>query len=161
MTKPKEGLLFRYVVSAILAGVILAVDQVVKHRILEGGVHTYLNGQLAIGPFYNQGIAFSISLPNVLLGLAIFVSLVFVFWLTFFELTKKPLLATFAFGFVLGGSVGNVVDRLRFGAVIDYVHVFRTSVFNFADVCIAAGLFIIVILLFQKKTTGNLAESKS
>lgn len=161
MTKPKEELLFRYVVSAVLAGVILTIDQVVKRRVLAGGIYAYLNGQLAIGPFYNQGIAFSISLPNVLLAVAIFVSLVFVFWLTFFEITKKPLLASCAFGLVLGGSVGNIVDRIRFGAVIDYVHVFRTSVFNLADVCIALGLLIIVILLFQKKSHEQHIDNKS
>ncbi len=141
----------RLLLALSVGMVLFGIDQFIKHLVLRGTWHSYFNGQLAIGPFYNEGIAFSISLPNVLLVLAIFASVVFVFWMTFFEVHVHPILSAVSLGLVLGGSAGNALDRIRFGAVTDYVHVFQVSVFNFADVSIALGLLILVVLLFSKK----------
>lgn len=143
-----------------VALIVFGIDQYIKWWVLKGDTHYFWNGQLAIGPFYNPGIAFSITLPEVVLTLAILVSLVFVVWLSFFELRENATLSASACGLVLGGSMGNIIDRFRHGAVVDYVHVLQTSVFNFADVAIAVGLLIIVILLFRKKKGVEEASQK-
>jgi signal peptidase II len=49
------------------------------------------------------------------------------------------------FGLVAGGAIGNVVDRVVHGYVIDYVALPRFYVFNFADACITCGLFLIAL----------------
>jgi signal peptidase II len=141
----------RILLCVILAWGVFVADQYIKYRVLKGTTHSFLNGAFGIGPFYNRGIAFSINLPDVLLGLAIMLSLVFVLWLAFFQLHSHTVLAAIAAGLILGGSSGNAYDRIQHGAVVDYVHVFHTSVFNFADVAIAAGLLMVVILLFHGK----------
>ena len=141
----------RVLLCVLLAWGVFGVDQYIKHFILRGATHTFFGGQLTIGLFYNQGIAFSINLPDLLLGLAIVVSLVFVLWLAFSQLRHHQVWAAAAAGLVLGGSTGNAYDRIQHGAVVDYIHVFYTSVFNIADMAIAVGLLTIVILLFQRK----------
>jgi signal peptidase II len=60
-------------------------------------------------------------------------------------------------GFVIGGGIGNIYDRYLYGSVTDFLHlnftIFRTGVFNLADVSIMTGLFIVLIAYMIKKTT--------
>ena len=57
--------------------------------------------------------------------------------------------------FLIGGGIGNIYDRLKFGSVTDFMHIdfgiFRTGVFNFADVSIMIGIGILFIHSFKKK----------
>ena len=57
--------------------------------------------------------------------------------------------------FLIGGGIGNIYDRLKFGSVTDFLHIdfgiFRTGVFNFADVSIMIGIGILLIQSFKKK----------
>lgn len=56
---------------------------------------------------------------------------------------------------LLGGGIGNIYDRLKFGSVTDFMHIdfglFRTGVFNFADVSIMIGIGILFIQSLRKK----------
>ncbi len=57
--------------------------------------------------------------------------------------------------FLIGGGIGNIYDRLKFGSVTDFLHIdfglFRTGVFNFADVSIMVGIGILLIQSFKAK----------
>lgn len=59
-----------------------------------------------------------------------------------------------AFSFVLGGGISNIYDRLLFGKVVDFMNMgigtVRTGIFNFADVSIMIGLFMMLPLIFRK-----------
>lgn len=54
-----------------------------------------------------------------------------------------------ALGMVMGGAIGNVIDRLRFGAVVDFIHAhaygWSWPVFNIADALIDCGVAILII----------------
>ncbi|MDR2412967.1 MAG: signal peptidase II [Rickettsiales bacterium] len=60
---------------------------------------------------------------------------------------------------IIGGALGNLIDRIRFGAVIDFLdfHVngWHWPAFNVADICICAGVGLYLILLFVKKRNKN------
>lgn len=60
-----------------------------------------------------------------------------------------------AFSFILGGGISNIYDRLLYNGVIDFMNMgfpgLRTGIFNFADVSIMVGLFMMLPTLFQKK----------
>src|SRR5690606_33021101 len=60
---------------------------------------------------------------------------------------------TLALGFAIGGGIGNMIDRLLYGSVTDFVHIrigaFQTGIFNMADVSIMIGVG--VLLLFAVK----------
>lgn len=62
---------------------------------------------------------------------------------------------TLAFSFILGGGISNVYDRLLFGQVVDFMNLgigsLRTGIFNFADVSIMVGLFMMLPFLFTNK----------
>ena len=81
-------------------------------------------------------------------GLAIAISVGLVFWLRRAETT---LLAT-SLGIVIGGAIGNVIDRLRFGAVVDFLDLYvpgtdwpHWPAFNVADSAIVVGVGLIIL----------------
>ena len=75
----------------------------------------------------------------------------------FLNKTKHPLETT-AVAFIVGGGIGNMIDRLTRGFVVDFVDVkcipHWNYIFNVADifVCVGCGLFILYVLLFETKS---------
>lgn len=62
----------------------------------------------------------------------------------------------FAFASIIGGGIGNVYDRFVYGSVTDFWHidlggVFRTGIFNIADLSVSTGMIILLIVSFKKK----------
>ena len=75
-----------------------------------------------------------------------------------FTNAKLPLGIQLGICFLLGGGIGNIYDRLKFGSVTDFLHIdlglFRTGVFNFADVSIMIGIGILLVQSFKRKIIG-------
>lgn len=72
-----------------------------------------------------------------------------------FSRPRLPLLMQMAMCFLIGGGIGNIYDRLRFGSVTDFLHIdfglFRTGVFNFADVSIMIGVSLLLLYNLRKE----------
>ena len=85
-------------------------------------------------------------LPLVVLGFGLY-----------YLFSKKDLPVALQIGlcFLIGGGIGNIYDRIRFGSVTDFLHIdfglFRTGIFNLADVSIMIGIGILFIQSFKKK----------
>ncbi|PIB38999.1 signal peptidase II [Maribacter sp. 4G9] len=65
---------------------------------------------------------------------------------------------TLAFAFVIGGGIGNLIDRIALGSVTDFFQIrlgfFKTGIFNMADVAVTTGVLLILFLgLFGKRIT--------
>jgi len=111
---------------------------------------------------YNPGVTFGLgggAGPLLLSALAIAIAAGLLVWLRRID---SPLLAV-AVGGIMGGAVGNVVDRLRFGAVVDFLDVYipgstlpHWPTFNIADSAIVVGVTLIVIdgLVAGRKKTA-------
>ncbi len=110
---------------------------------------------------WNQGISFGLFAqdsamgPLILSALSGIISLIFLIWL--FRTPSK--LQALSIALVISGAIGNLIDRLRFGAVIDFLDVhfvgYHWPAFNVADsaVCIGVTLLIISSLFFEKKSS--------
>ena len=108
---------------------------------------------------YNRGMSFGLfnndAGVNALLFslLAALIVAVLVFWLSRVE---SPLLAV-AIGLVIGGAIGNVIDRIRFGAVVDFLDFYIGSwhwpAFNVADsaICIGVAAMLLDGLLLRRE----------
>lgn len=128
---------------------VLLLDQLLKYLILRSldfAGERWFSGIL-IAPLLNADLGLSLPAASVVIGILIILALGFVSWLWWhLPLQWSTLLAL---GFVWGGSLANVVDRLRFGGVVDYVHIWILPIFNVADLFITAGLVIFVIAALQ------------
>jgi len=95
----------------------------------------------------NRGAAFGI-LQNkqwVFIGLSLVVSGVLIGWLIRTRRSEKPALFNIAIIFLLAGTLGNMLDRVWHGYVIDFISISSFPVFNFADVFINVGVIGFVI----------------
>lgn len=105
------------------------------------------------GAFLSFGSDFSPILRNILLlGLPMLMLVGVLFYL--FSQSKLPKVALIGWSFVIGGGIGNMYDRIKFGSVTDFLFIdlggiFRTGVFNMADVSIMVGMGFLILFYIQ------------
>ena len=101
----------------------------------------------------NQGMAFSLlSGKQLFLILATSAALLLVAYWLFFR-SRGKYLQQAALILVLGGGIGNLIDRVLNGEVVDYINVLfmRFAVFNFADICVCVGVALWVLVIFLEE----------
>ncbi len=97
----------------------------------------------------NTGIAFGLFKERGILFLIVSLIAILVFgWLLYLEAKKQTLSlpSAVAFSLIIAGAIGNFIDRLRFGFVIDFIDFRIWPVFNIADTAITIGAFILIII---------------
>ena len=110
----------------------------------------------------NQGMAFSLlSGKQLFLIIATSVALLAVAYGLFFRSRGKRLQQA-ALVLVLGGGIGNLIDRVLNGEVVDYINLLfmRFAVFNFADICVCVGVALWVLVIFLDEVHADDAASK-
>ena len=138
-----------------LAAAVLALDQATKWWILKI-VRLPEVGSVYVLPFlnltmvWNRGVTFGLLAgeawwhASALAAVALAVAGFLVAWLA----RSEDRVSATALGLVLGGAIGNVIDRLRFGAVVDFIdlHAFgwHWYVFNVADSAIVCGVGLLL-----------------
>lgn len=147
-----------------LAALVIVLDQLSKFWILEV-FKLPAKGQVPVTGFFNltmvwnRGVSFGLFRAEQDLarwGLAAFsiaVAIAFAFWVA--DSTRR--LPAIAFGLAIGGALGNVVDRVRFGAVADFLDfggLHFPWVFNVADSAITVGMALVLLdsLVSHKKS---------
>ncbi len=140
----------------VALALVLAADQASKLWILEGLRLPQL-GRVDLLPVlsftmvWNPGVTFGLFRadgawgPLLLVGVAVAIVAALAVWLRRAEST----LVAVSLGAIAGGAVGNVIDRLRFGAVVDFIHLHAGGwswyVFNVADAAIVCGVGALVL----------------
>ena len=106
----------------------------------------------------NPGIAFGIPVGDFAMIVTILscAATIFIGYLHWQERHNHPLIVN-GLGFILGGAIGNLIDRLRLGFVIDFIDIGWWPVFNIADSSIVIGITIIsIFIIFEpRKNTQN------
>lgn len=145
---------------ALVAGLILICDRLSKFlvmtRMVEGESFTLIPSVLYLTYVRNQGAAF-----GFFQGQVIFLSAVAVLCLLFIltqwkKIMAKGLLVRWGVVISLVGAIGNLIDRVRFGAVIDFIDVvIFPPIFNVADVAIVLGVGLLFweVLINDRKTS--------
>ncbi len=153
----------RWIRLGVVAGVVLVCDQIVKAVIraqLEVGEGWTVTSYLSILRVTNHGIAFgmfpgrqayvAIITVVALCAIAIFLA----------RLVRRNLIAATGAGLLVGGSLGNLADRLVHGGVTDYIDFSFWPTFNLADACITVGAALIVWGLMQGDGLDDEAGSR-
>jgi signal peptidase II len=135
---------------ALVALVIVAVDQLAKRAvrasIVPGEERRVLPG-LQLVNTRNHGVAFGF-LPGDHLAVTIVVALALAALLAYFARHATRPLIWLPTGMLLGGAIGNVLDRLREGSVTDFIKLpLGWPPFNLADVSITLGVLLLVLAI--------------
>ncbi len=131
----------------LVAGAAILADQITKHLVasqLAVGEAVDVVGPFSIHHVHNSGIAFG--LFDRATGMVIALTSVAVLWmLVFFARSgaRHPVLPV-ALGLLIGGSVSNLLDRVRLGHVTDFLDLRYWPAFNLADMCIVVGVVVLV-----------------
>ena len=110
----------------------------------------------------NQGMAFSLlSGKQLFLIIATSIALILVAYMLFFR-SRGKYLQQAAMLLVLGGGIGNLIDRVLNGEVVDYINLLfmRFAVFNFADICVCVGVALWVLEIFLEELHSGEAKEQ-
>lgn len=145
-----------------IVAIVFALDQALKVWLLFG-VELAENGPFAVTPFmdivlaWNRGISYGLFQQNSDLGrwLLVVVSFAAAVWLWRWLWRATNRLTAASLALIIGGALGNGVDRAVYGAVVDFVHLYYRSfswyIFNIADAAIVVG---VIGLLYESLRPG-------
>ena len=105
----------------------------------------------------NKGIGFGVAIPEKLEFIFYFLLLI-ILLILIYRLVKawpaKNKLTAFALAIIITGALSNIIDRIKYGAVIDFIDLKVWPVFNLADMMITAG--VMLLLINSIRPTGGL-----
>lgn len=153
-------------ISLIVGAVLVIIDQIIKYFVSAYlqpvGSVSIIDNLFSLKYVENKGVAFGmfsdmrwvfVALTSVLLAIIIF-----------YMFKKRPTGKFFYIcaALIIGGGIGNLIDRIFYGYVIDYLSLsFFPPVCNFADYCITAGTIMLVIyLLFFSDILDSTKKAK-
>lgn len=114
-------------------------------------VSKYLVQKSTMDYVKNVGVAFGIKIPFILILTLIFIPIII--YIACKELDLNNKITKISVGLILAGALGNVIDRITKGFVIDFISVPFWPSFNFADIYISTGVLMIVIFYGRIKAT--------
>lgn len=144
---------------SIFSLVVIVIDQIIKFLVSH---NIKLNSHVCVFKkfFYiahvrNNGAAWSIMSGDKWLLIVIAFIAIGLIYKTFIENKKIDMFNTVIYSLLLGGIIGNLLDRITYGYVIDYLEFiifkYHYPIFNFADICIVIAVFCIIIKSIQEE----------
>ena len=139
--------------SIILLIIDIVIKLIISNNLILNQSIKVINNFFYITYVKNTGVAWSILSGKI--NLIIVITLIIISVLAIYIFNKKSysVLEIISYSMILSGSIGNLIDRIIYGYVIDYLDFnilgYNYPIFNFADMCIVIG--IILILIFGGK----------
>ena len=95
----------------------------------------------------NQHGAFGLFGNSPVLLIAMALVVLVIFWFSFRDAASKSFVVRIAFGLILGGALGNIIDRIHYHFVVDFIDFYKIwpNVFNVADSCITGGVILLIL----------------
>lgn len=155
--------MFMWVAISLL---IIIVDQVAKYFVLQNVSMTdtipIVSGFLNLVYVKNPGAAFSMLADKTYLLSVISIAVCFFLLWFLVTRTEKSKLLTVSVAMILGGAIGNLIDRLLRGYVVDYIELCFVNfpVFNLADIAITGGAILLMIYVIFFDGNKNKQDDK-
>jgi signal peptidase II len=167
----RQGSGWRGGLFLIIAACIVALDQISKLWV-RSNITLYesvpILGCLSLTNVRNTGSAFGLFVNQAFLLALIAIIGVVAILLFYRYFSKSSMLGVSALSLVFGGAIGNLIDRLRFGYVTDFIdvrlwHNFHWPSFNVADSAITVGSIVLVVFIFLtfRKADGSSSKDRS
>jgi signal peptidase II len=136
----------------LVLGAVLVADQLTKALIVDSmrrGEENPVFPALKLVNVRNEGVAFGIEAGGQTLIIVLIACALLALVLYFARHTAKPLM-WLPVGLLLGGALGNIIDRIREGAVVDFLKIPAWPAFNLADVAITFGVLSLIYVLERR-----------
>ncbi|MBN1560202.1 signal peptidase II [candidate division KSB1 bacterium] len=160
----KKGVKFSLLIVILIAGLLAdwSSKQFAMSRIKNSSPITIIDGLLEFSYVENRGMVFGVLNDPDSAGLRRFtlaalkvvsmIVILFIIW----RIRDLPFFYLLPFFMILTGAIGNLIDRVRYGFVVDFIHMHWRDkldypwLYNIADALVVVGIFILLILLFTK-----------
>ena len=154
-----------FFINFILVLTIFGLDRITKNFVISQSKSNlsndlFLSNYLNISLMWNEGIAFGLfAFDESFFYNFITILIIMVIIIVFFMILKNKGYKKYSLILILGGALGNLYDRIFFGAVPDFIdfHIgdFHWFVFNVADIFISIGVIIMILSEFMVTKTSN------
>ena len=139
-------------ISLIVGAVLVIIDQIIKYFVSAYlqpvGSVSVIDNIFSLTYVENKGVAFGMfsDMRWIFIALTSILLVIIIFYM--FKKRPKGKFFYVCAALIIGGGIGNLIDRIFYGYVIDYLSLsFFPPVCNFADYCITAGTIMLVIYL--------------
>lgn len=141
------------IMTFIIAAVSIAADQLIKILVINNlkpvKSVTVIENLLNFTYVENKGMAFGMLANQRWIFIALTSAVIVALAVAVFKLKKQGTMFYISAALLIGGGIGNMIDRLLYGYVVDYISLsFFPPVCNFADYCVTAGVIMLLIYLF-------------
>ena len=152
----------------LIAALVVVIDQVIKYfvclHLKPIGFTTAIPHLLDLVYVENRGVAFGMFKDMRWIFVALTSVVIVVFTVLLIKNSSKSKLFSVSAALIIGGGVGNLIDRIFLGYVVDYLQLsFFSPVCNFADYCITIGtvLLVVYLLFFSDISDDKKTKKKS
>ncbi len=127
----------------------LFLDQFIKILVSNSNCnYSIIDNILSITYKKNYGIAFSLfennNLITIIFSFLLIIYLIYILYKEFIKTGKYSMFYNISFSILFSGIIGNLIDRIIRGFVIDYINLSFFAVFNLADIFITYGVFVLI-----------------
>lgn len=142
---------------------VVIVDQytklLVRQEMFLGQSKPLIDGILHFTYVQNTGGAFGILRNHT--KLFIVVSILVMGFMVYYLIKEKnkDFFHNFIFSLILGGALSNLIDRVLFGYVVDFIDIMVWPVFNFADMAISVSITVLIIHTLFKKESPHVSDT--
>jgi signal peptidase II len=151
LSRNRNSNLISTIVIAGVAIFVLWLDQFTKRLIAESlapGESRYVIPHFLRWTYErNLHGAFGLFGSSAVLLIAMAIVVLVLFWFSFREAAARSMVVRIAFGMIVGGAIGNIIDRVHYGYVIDFIDFYRIwpNIFNVGDSCITIGVGLLLL----------------
>ena len=146
----------------MLCLILISLDQISKVLIknyINGDINLISNNVVSIVKVENEGFAFGINkqnMANICISLGV---IIFIFNYIFSQKEKLNSKIIVFLGLIIAGGLSNILDRIFYGAVFDFIKIGSFPVFNFADTFVVIG-WLLFVINFVKETAFDIKVLK-
>ena len=157
-----------HILSAFLIIISILIDffsKIYISNLLDNNETIIFTNYIILEKFYNKGIAFSIFnsdsvLINYIILFIIILVIAFIIRLFLTQFNKLKQNEVIAYSLIIGGAVGNMIDRIMHGYVLDFIFIhynnfYFPAIFNLADVSISLGVFFLLLAYLKEEKVND------
>jgi signal peptidase II len=157
-----------HILSAFLIIISILIDffsKIYISNLLDNNETIIFTNYIILEKFYNKGIAFSIfnsdsALINYIILFIIILVIAFIIRLFLTQFNKLKQNEVIAYSLIIGGAVGNMIDRIMHGYVLDFIFIhynnfYFPAIFNLADVSISLGVFFLLLAYLKEEKVND------